>query len=183
MKETGALLPLVLGLYLVFDTARSRRALYYLAPFAILSAWFFILWRSTGYIFGDAGFEHYNLDYALNPVRAGLSLFRHLYYLFVADLRWIGSIAIWLAWKKTRIYSTRSWKVVWVFTAAHIVLVSVLGGAELERYLLPVIPVLYIAAAAALMIFAAHLARRRRCRGRGRVAGRIIPQSAFSIPL
>jgi hypothetical protein len=37
-----------------------------------------------------------------------------------------------------------------IFAAAHIILVSLLGGAELERYLLPVLPIFYIAVAAAL---------------------------------
>jgi hypothetical protein len=153
VKETGAVVPLVLGLFLLFDPARRRSAPYYLAPFLVLSLWFFILWRSTGHVFGDAGFEHYNIDYALHPVRAGLSLIRRLYYLFIADFRWIGSLAMWLAWSKTRVFATRPWKVIWTFVGAHIVVVSALGGAELERYLLPVVPLLYIAAATALMTF------------------------------
>jgi hypothetical protein len=36
-----------------------------------------------------------------------------------------------------------------MFLGAHVVMVSALGGAELERYLLPVLPLLYIAMAAA----------------------------------
>jgi hypothetical protein len=151
VKETGAVVPLVLGLFLAFDPARRRRAPYYLAPFVVLSLWFFILWRSTGHVFGDTGFTHYNIDYALHPVRAGLSLLRRVYYLFIADFRWIGSLAMWLAWSKTRVYSTRSWKIVWTLIASNIVLVSAIGGAELERYLLPVVPLIYIAAAVALM--------------------------------
>ena len=153
VKETGAFVPLVLGLFLAFDAARRRWAPYYLAPFLVLSLWFFILWRSTGHVFGDTGFTHYNIDYALNPVRSGLSLLRRVYYLFIADFRWIGSLAMWLAWSKTRVYATRPWKVIWAFVAAHIIVVSALGGAELERYLLPVVPLVYIAAAAALMTF------------------------------
>ena len=151
IKETGAILPLVLGLFLAFDSTRSRRALYYLAPFVILGLWFLLLWRSTGHVFGDTGFTQYNISYALQPVRATLSLLRHAYYLLFADFRWIGSVAMWLAWRTRRLYSTRPWKITWVFVAAHVVLVSVLGGAELERYLLPVIPLIYIASAAALM--------------------------------
>lgn len=150
-KETGALVPLVLGLALIFDPVRRKQSLYYVAPFLILLAWFFVLWHATGYIFGDPGFTHYNLGYSLHPVRAALSLIRRVYYLFIADFRWIGSIAIIFAWKNTSIYASRKWKIVWSFIAAHLVMVSVLGGAELERYLLPVMPLFYIAAAAALM--------------------------------
>jgi len=148
-KETGAILPLILGGALWLDGPRRKEALYYALPFPILAAWFFVLWRSTGHLFGDAGFTHYNLGYALNPVRASLSLLRRFYYLFLADFRWIGSFAILLALRRTKIFATREWKIAWLFIGAHTILVSVLGGAELERYLLPVIPLVYIAMVAA----------------------------------
>lgn len=144
-KETGVILPLILGGALWLDPARRKEALYYTTPFPILAVWFLVLWRSTGHLFGDAGFTHYNLMYAFNPVRASLSLLRRIYYLCLADFRWIGWLAIVLAWKRTQIFSTRAWKIIWLFIGAHTLLVSVLGGAELERYLLPVIPLIYIA--------------------------------------
>lgn len=148
-KETGALLPLIFLGVLFLDRPRAKYAPYYLAPFAVLAVWFFILWRTTGQLFGDAGFTHYNLGYALHPVRAAICLIRRIYYLFIDDFRWAGSIAIILAWKRTRIFVTREWKITWLFFGAHVVMVSVLGGAELERYLLPVLPLLYIAMGAA----------------------------------
>jgi hypothetical protein len=148
-KETGAILPLILGGALWLDRSRRREVFYYALPFPILAVWFFVLWRTTGHLFGDAGFTHYNLGYALNPVRASLSLLRRFYYLFIADFRWIGSFAILLALRRTKIFSTREWKITWLFIGAHTILVSVLGGAELERYLLPVIPLVYIAMVAA----------------------------------
>jgi 4-amino-4-deoxy-L-arabinose transferase-like glycosyltransferase len=148
-KETGLILPLILAASMWFDRSRRKAAFYYAAPFPILAIWFFVLWRSTGHLFGDPGFTHYNLTYALNPVRAAVSLLRRFYYLFLADFRWAGSFAIFLAWRRTQIFSTRAWRITWIFVAAHTVLVSVLGGAELERYLLPVIPLVYIAMAAA----------------------------------
>jgi hypothetical protein len=144
-KETGALLPLVLALALLADPPRSKFAVYYAAPFAVLAIWFLVLWRATGHLFGDAGFTHYNLGYALNPARASLCFLRRIYYLFLADFRWVGTIAIVLAWKKSRIYASRAWRITWLFIAGHVLMVSVLGGAELERYLLPVLPLVYIA--------------------------------------
>jgi hypothetical protein len=144
-KETGVLLPLILGLALLADPARSKFAAYYIAPFAVLIAWLLILWRATGHFFGNAGFTHYNLDYALHPVRASLCLLRRIYYLFLADFRWVGTAAIVLAWKETRIYSNRAWRITGLFIAAHVLMVSLLGGAELERYLLVVLPLVYIA--------------------------------------
>jgi len=148
-KETGALLPLMFAGILLFDRPRAKYAAYYLAPFAVLAVWFFVLWRTTGQLFGDAGFTHYNLGYALHPVRAAICLIRRIYYLFIDNFRWAGSIAIFLAVKRTRIFATREWKITGLFFGAHVVMVSVLGGAELERYLLPVLPLLYIAMGAA----------------------------------
>ncbi len=149
-KETGALLPLIFAGALLLDRRPFRYAAYYLAPFAALAVWFFVLWRSTGQLFGDAGFTHYNLGYALNPVRATLCLIRRIFYLFIDNFRWAGTIAIYLALKRTRIFAGREWRITGIFFGAHVVMVSVLGGAELERYLLPVLPLLYIAMAAAL---------------------------------
>ncbi|MGP0071244.1 MAG: ArnT family glycosyltransferase [Bryobacteraceae bacterium] len=152
-KETGALLPLIFIVVLYRDPARSKYAAFYLAPFAALAVWFFALWRTTGHLFGDPGFTQYNTIYSLNPVRASVALLRRFYYLFIADFRWVGSLAILIAcqktWKKGELYSTRPWKIVGCFIAAHIVLVSLLGGAALERYLLPVLPLVYIAMGAA----------------------------------
>jgi 4-amino-4-deoxy-L-arabinose transferase-like glycosyltransferase len=153
-KETGALLPLIFIVTLYRDPARSKYAPYYLAPFAALAVWFFALWRSTGYLFGDPGFTHYNTLYSLNPVRAAVALLRRFYYLFMADFRWVGALAILFAWKRSGIFATRGWKITWRFIAAHILLVSLLGGATLERYLLPVLPLVYIAMGGAFQLLA-----------------------------
>jgi 4-amino-4-deoxy-L-arabinose transferase-like glycosyltransferase len=151
-KETGVLLPMIFIVVLYRDKALPKYIAYYLAPFAALAVWFFALRHTTGYIFGDPGFTQYNTLYSLNPVRACVALLRRLYYLFIADFRWVGSFAIFFAWKQARIYSTRAWKIAWSFVAAHIVLVSLLGGATLERYLLPVLPIVYIAMGAAFQL-------------------------------
>ena len=44
-----------------------------------------------------------------------------------------------------------------VVIAGHVLLVSILGGAELERYLVPALPLLYIAMAAAWSILVPRL--------------------------
>ena len=151
-KETGALLPLIFIIALYRDPERSKFAAHYLAPFVALGIWFFALWRSTGHLFGDPGFTQYNTLYSLNPVRASLSLLRRVYYLFLDNFRWVGSLAILFAWKRARVYATRDWKILWCIIAAHILLVSLLGGAGLERYLLPVLPLVYVAMAAAFQV-------------------------------
>jgi hypothetical protein len=148
-KETGVILPLLF----MADRARQRRratAAMFLPAFIALGAWLLYLRSTTGYIFGDPGFTHYNVGYALNPVRASLALLRRFYFLFIADFRWIGAVAIIVALRRKRIFRSRAWAIVSLFAAGHILLVSLLGGAALERYLVPVLPLLYCAVAAAL---------------------------------
>jgi hypothetical protein len=61
-----------------------------------------------------------------------------------------------LAWRKARLYATREWVIACLFCGAHILLVSLFGGATLERYVLPVLPVVYIAAAAGWPLYPAR---------------------------
>lgn len=150
-KETGIVLP-VIFLVVLLRRRQLRDASFYVAPFVVLAAWLLVLWRGTGHILGDPGFAQYNVAYALHPVRACLSLIRRIYYLFIADFRWIGTLALIAARRHWRLFWRSDWQIVWVFAIAHVLLVSLLGGAELERYLVPVLPILYIAIAAALSL-------------------------------
>jgi 4-amino-4-deoxy-L-arabinose transferase-like glycosyltransferase len=144
-KETGAIVPMIFAAVAFFEPGRRKYTIYYLVPFAALAVWFLALWRSTGHLFGDPGFTQYNTWYSLNPVRASLSLLRRFYYLFVDDFRWVGTLAMLYAWKREGLYRTRAWKIAGGIAAVHVLLVSLLGGAGLERYLLPVLPLVYIA--------------------------------------
>ena len=148
MKETGLVTPLVFFLILVFR--RNWRACYFVAPALALGAWLLVLHGDTGYWLGNPGFAHYNVGYSLHPVRMALSFARRLYYLFFAEFRWIGTLVLFLTARKVEAFRSTGWKIACAVCAANIVLVSVLGGAELERYLLPVLPVFYIAVAVGL---------------------------------
>ncbi len=147
-KETGVILPLLFTL----DLARRKQyrpAALFLPSFAALALWILYLWRETGHLFGDSGFTHYNVTYALHPVRVATALLRHLYFLFFSDFRWVGAVVLLFAARRTHIFRTPAWKLAGLFAALHILLVSALGGAALERYLLPALPILYCAIAAA----------------------------------
>ncbi len=146
-KETGILLPLICAAALLLRRGQERQAIWYAAPFVVLAAWLALLWRTTGHLFGDPGFAHYNIAYSLQPVHALGSLIRRIYFLGFADFRWVGTIALILGWKRG-VFRGPGWRVTGIFCAAHILLVSLLGGAELERYLLPVMPLIYSAIAA-----------------------------------
>jgi len=147
-KETGAWVPLVFFCVLFWER-RRRRAAYFIVPAIPLAIWLFVLWRTTGHLFGDPGFAHYNLSYPLHPVRIALSLLRRMYDLFLANFRWIGALALIAAWLKHGFPRNRAARIALIVGAGHVLLVSVLGGATLERYLLPALPLLYIAVAAA----------------------------------
>jgi hypothetical protein len=151
IKETGIVVPAVFAAILLYRRD-SKSASYFIPPFLGLSAWLFFLHRKTGYWLGDPGFAHYNVTYALHPVRILMSLSRRLYYVFLAEFRWVGTLvigAMLLRDKPTR-FRRPEWVVTIAVSVCSLLLVSVLGGAELERYLLPVLPIFYIAVSLAL---------------------------------
>ncbi len=147
-KETGLVTPLIFFLALAWRRD-WKRAAYFIAPAAALLAWLIVLHRSTGYWLGNPGFAHYNVGYSLQPVRMALSFARRIYYLFFAEFRWIGTAVLLIAWKQP-IFRNYAWRITCAVAAVNFILVSVLGGAELERYLLPVVPLFYIAVSVAL---------------------------------
>ena len=149
VKETGVVAPALFAAWLLVIEKRWKESWYFVPPFLALAAWLVVLEHQTGYWLGDPGFAHYNVGYSLNGVRVAMSFARRVYYLFFAEFRWIGTLAIVYALRRTSIFRTRAWAIAGIFFALHVALVSLFGGAELERYLLPVLPILYIAMAAA----------------------------------
>jgi len=127
-----------------------RPAAYFIAPALALFGWLLVLHRGTGYWLGDPGFAHYNVGYALDPARMALSFARRFYYLFIGEFRWIGTLVVCFTLFACPSFRRQKWKIATAVAAANLVLVSVLGGAELERYLLPTLPIFYIAVAVAL---------------------------------
>lgn len=152
VKETGIVAPVVFGAWLAYER-RWRDAAWFLAPLAALALWVAVLYHASGYWAGDKQFVAYNLFYPLHPLRVAVDALRRVYYLFFADLHWIGCFAILFAWRTIRIFHSRNWRIAGVFALAHTITVTVLGGATLERYLLPVLPILYTAMAAGLSLF------------------------------
>ncbi|MFB3828675.1 MAG: hypothetical protein ACE15B_18040 [Bryobacteraceae bacterium] len=149
VKETGLIVPLVFAGWL-WREGRRREALRFLLPGIGLAAWLAVLELRTGHLFGNREFTDYNLLYPLHPVRLAVTLARRLWYLFVGDFHWIGSAALVWAWRRTALFSSRAWRIAWTVLAAHVALLTVTGGAALERYLLPVVPILYGGFAAAM---------------------------------
>lgn len=148
-KETSLVVPAFLGASLLWER-RWTRAVWFTLPAFAIAGWLFYLKSQTGHVFGNAEFTHYNLTFQWHPVRLGLTLLRRVFYLFIDNFHWIGSIALLAAWQRTRIFRTRQWAIVGAIFVAQALAVTVLGGAALERYLMPVLPLFYIAVAAAL---------------------------------
>ena len=149
LKETGIVAPAVFFTVSMWRKEWKRAALFVPSALA-LACWLFILHRGTGYWLGNPGFAHYNVQYALNPVRIVFSFLRRIYYIFFAEFRWIGSAVLIIALRKIPLFRSESWRITLAVAAGTILVVSVFGGAELERYLLPVLPVFYIAVCVAL---------------------------------
>jgi hypothetical protein len=153
VKETGAVAPGVFLVWLAFRERRIRQACYFLVPIVALGAWLVILKRATGNWLGNPEFASFNVTYALHPVRTVSAFLCRLYYLFVAEFRWAGTLAVVIALWKSRVFSSPRWTLVGLFAALHVILVSLFGGAQLERYTLPILPLLYISFAAAWALY------------------------------
>ena len=134
IKETTISTPLVFALWLWFREGRRREALYFLAPAVALGIWLLLLLRGTGHLLGDPGFTQYNLTETLSPVHVILAIARRAYFLFIADGRWIGAIALFVGW---RVLRGKAWSIAAWVALAQVAVVTLVGGAVLDRYLLP----------------------------------------------
>jgi hypothetical protein len=169
-KETGVVVPLIF-LTVLANRARhpkkvpgslsptpkptnpwKRAALFLIAP-AVLGAWLLVLHNATGHWTGNADFARYNISYSLHPVRIGLTIIRRFFYIFIAEFRWIGSLALLMAMPRLSLLLTRAWRVTLYVFLMNLLLMSLLGGAALERYVLPILPIFYIAVSVALTTY------------------------------
>ena len=154
VKETGLIVPIVLGGWLLIEK-RARDAVYFLAPFCAFGLWMLEV-NAHGRIIGNYPFTRFNLLFLLSPVRFPLALAQRLFTLFVADFRWIGSLAILAAWRGKNIFRTRDWRIAGSLVGAYVLVFSVYGGAVLERYVLPALPIVYMAMVAGFSTLARH---------------------------
>lgn len=150
VKETGAVAPALFGCWVFFEGGRKARALWFLLPVPGLLIWLIALHHATGNWFGSAAFAAYNLREPLHPVRFLLAFARRLYYLFIGTGHFIGTLALIWAYRRIPLLQSRDWRIAWSFVLAQLLVVSALGGAVLERYVLPALPVVYIAFAVSL---------------------------------
>jgi len=122
-----------------------REAFWFVLPLPGLLIWLAALHHATGHWFGNAAFTEYNLWEPLRPTRFLFAVARRLYTVFIASGHFIGTIALIWALRRMPLLKERPWRIAAAFVALNVLVVSALGGAVLERYLLPVLPVVYIA--------------------------------------
>jgi hypothetical protein len=146
VKETAITAPAVFAGWLWFKERRRLKGLYFLAPAAALGIWLVTLRRATGHWLGNEEFAQYNVGSALEPFHIGFAFFSRIWYLFVADGRFLGTVALFLGWRLLR---GTEWVVAFLVAGSQLLIVTVFGGAELERYVVPVLPILYAAMATA----------------------------------
>jgi hypothetical protein len=145
-KETAISTPFVFAVWLWFHHHKRRQALYFLAPAVALGIWLIALHHGTGHWLGNAEFAQYNVSESLQLGHIFGTIQRRLYFLFISDGLWIGAITLFVG---ARFLRGPEWTLAFIVTGAQLLLVSVLGGASLDRYALPALPVLYAAIAAA----------------------------------
>jgi 4-amino-4-deoxy-L-arabinose transferase-like glycosyltransferase len=150
VKETGISTPFVFAAWLWLRDKRKREALYFLAPAIALGAWLMVLHHVTGHWLGNDEFARYNVADSLKPAHIFGTLERRIYFLFISDGLWIGAITLFIG---SRVLRGWEWNIAFLVGGAQILLVSVLGGASLDRYAMPVFPILYAAIAAAGSVY------------------------------
>ena len=166
-KETAILAPLALfGWHLLAPIVRrkwpdvappsGRRTsnFYLLLPVVPLAAWYGYHYVKTGFLLGNPEFFRYNVATTLDPLRIplalGMRLWQVLGYFGLYLLTIAGALALF---RPSRVENgvSRPRISVWqqaAFAAvalAYLVFMSVVGGAVLARYLLPVLPLFVLA--------------------------------------
>jgi hypothetical protein len=125
-----------------------------LIPVFPLAVWYCYHYARTGYVFGNPEFFRYNIAATLNPTRIILALamrlwqvlgYLHLWVLTVAAL-----LAMWLLppmrdaqGERPRIAQAAQ-MIFYVVIVGYVVIMALIGGAVLARYMLPAVPLVII---------------------------------------
>jgi hypothetical protein len=167
-KETAIVTPLALALWESWRLRQPRRqrirkVLALAAPVVPLIAWYFYHWRKTGFVFGNPEYLRFNATATLTPLRVLLALAHRTMHvtlhmnLFVPVLAALACLLLPPVQEaasaagseqntsplRLRI-SPRHQAVFYVTIVANVLLFSVLGGALLTRYLLPLYPLVLL---------------------------------------
>jgi hypothetical protein len=138
---------------LCFYRGTWRKSAFLLASLLPLIAWFGYHYSRTGYVFGNPEFFRYNVAATIDPVRillaAGIRLWQVTGYLHLFLLTVVAALALLFPPSMDRgVARPRiAISVQLVFAAVvltYVVAMSIIGGAELARYMLPAVPLVII---------------------------------------
>jgi hypothetical protein len=164
-KETAIVTPLALAIWESWRFRRPRgervrNVLALASPALPLAGWYLYHWRRTGFVFGNPEYVRYNATATLTPLRVVLALAHRTMHvtlhmnLFVPVLAALASLllppvtegpaeAAQSSPPRARI-AARAQAIFYVTIVANVLLFSVLGGALLTRYLLPLYPLILL---------------------------------------
>lgn len=120
-----------------------------LLPLLPLALWFAYHYARTGYVFGNPEFVRYNVTATLHPLRFLLAFVQRLWQvlghmnLFVLTLATAAAMALPPIAGRQRI-AVRTQLIFAALLLAHVAAFSLIGGAVLARYLLPVVPLVVL---------------------------------------
>lgn len=170
-KETAILAPLALLCWELLATVlrprwrktwpallppqdRRTRWFYFLLPCAPLVGWYVYHYFKTGFLLGNPEFYRYNIAATLNPLRIPFALALRLWQIFgyfgLYLLTLTGALALFRPPRAERAVA-RPRIAFWIQFAflsvllAYVAFLSVVGGAVLARYMLPVVPLVIMA--------------------------------------
>jgi dolichyl-phosphate-mannose-protein mannosyltransferase len=165
-KETAVVAPLALAAWvlvsrrirwLVNPASRNRHPasdiVALLAPVLPLGAWFAYHYAHTGHVFGNPEFFHYNVTATLHPLRillaAGLRVWQltgymNLWLLTAAGVAALFPPALNDAQRERPRIPIPIQCVFLVLLGSYILVMAMVGGAVLARYMLPVLPLVII---------------------------------------
>jgi 4-amino-4-deoxy-L-arabinose transferase-like glycosyltransferase len=172
-KETAIVTPAALALWeailLIRDhrepilrRPRLNRLLALLAPILPLAAWYAYHYHLTGFVFGNPEFLRYNATANLDAYRVALSLWHRLLHLtthmnmFVPIVCTIAVLFIPVSPNAPPAIPKPQLKAIAIVLLANWIAFSILGGALLTRYLLPMYPLILLLCVA---IWHRHLRR------------------------
>jgi hypothetical protein len=114
-----------------------------------LACWYLYHWRRTGFVFGNPEYLRYNATATLNPLRVLLAFAHRVLHitahmnLFVPVLSMLACMMLPPVEDRERISFSDQFQF-YVIILANLLFFSVLGGALLTRYLLPLYPLVLL---------------------------------------
>lgn len=133
----------------VFRHSRLAKAGTLLLPVLPLACWYIYHWHRTGFVFGNPEYLRYNATATLTPLRVLLAFAHRVMHIavhmnmFVPVLSMLACMMLPPVDGRKRI-SINNQLLFYVIILANLLFFSVLGGALLTRYLLPLYPLVLL---------------------------------------